>query len=296
MVGTFRSHAPGLRTRVFGIVGWPLEHTWSPELHSTLFARRGLDAVLVPLPVRDLREMTRMIDALGLEGLAVTMPHKRAARAIAQTESDRVLAAGVLNTLRRRDGRWESDSFDGPAVAELIAGHVKLAGARIVIFGAGGAARAAAASLAASGAHVTLTARRMEQAAEAARSVGDAAPSAARASIQATSLAKLPSITADVVIQATPMGSDGALLSSETSGILDALDGLGAAVALDMVSTPSDTEFLRRQRAAGRVTVDGLRMLALQAAAQQRWWVDDASAPAAEEVERVLRGISARHG
>lgn len=295
MLGAFRSSAHGPTTRVFGIVGWPLEHTWSPELHSTLFARRGLDAVLVPLPVRDVREMTRMIDALGLEGLAVTMPHKRAARVIAQTEPKRVLAAGVLNTLRRREGRWEADSFDGLAVTELVARHVELAGARIVIFGAGGAARAAAAELAASGAHVTLTARRMEQAEEAAHGVSEAVPVAAHGSIQATPLANLPSITADVVIQATPMGSDGAPHSSETPRILDALAGLSAAVALDMVSTPPDTAFLRRQRAAGRVTIDGLTMLALQAAAQQRWWVDDASAPAAEEVERVLREISARH-
>jgi shikimate dehydrogenase len=281
-LGTFGTNRVSPSTRACGIFGWPLATTWSPLLHSELFRERGIDARMVPLPVLDAAEMARLLDALDLDGAAVTMPHKVAARALAGTESRRVAASGAVNTLRRRGGNVEAESFDGPAVASLLSEMLDLRDARVVIVGAGGAACAAAAELVAAGAHVTVVARRVDCA--------EAVASATHAA--AAGLAELEGIPRDALVHATPAGSDGIPGLAMTPAALD------APIVLDMVTSPAETPLIARARARGRRVIDGLAMLAHQAAAQQVFWLEGTGVepPTSAQALRVLRGLVAARG
>ena len=281
-LGPFAVQDVSARTRIFAVFGWPLRETWSPRLHSELFRRRGIDARLMPLPVRDIDEARSLMGALDVEGAAVTMPHKEGIRSLAGSESAHVARSGVANTLRRRGDRLEAESFDGVAVADLLAEALDLRDARVLVMGAGGAARAAAAELVDAGARVTIVARRGSQAAEAASRTG-----AAAASLDA--LAGLPR---DVLVNATPVGSTGSPSFVADEGALD------AAVVLDMVTTPAQTPLVALARSRGRVVIDGLAMLARQAAAQQSFWLDGSGVmpPTPAEALSVLRNLAATHG
>lgn len=281
-LGPFRVGSVSKSTRAFAVFGWPLEATWSPLLHSTLFCARGVDARLVPMPVEAAGEMLQLMDALDLDGAAVTMPHKEAARALADTQSRRAASSGVANTLRRRDGRIEAESFDGPAVAALLSAAIDLRGARVVIVGAGGAARAAAAELAASGASVIVVARRLERAEAVASGTG----------ASAAALCELAGVPRDVLVNATPVGSLGFPGFVADPGALD------AAVVVDMVTTPAQTPLVALARSRGRRVIDGLEMLAHQAAAQQAFWLEGSGTPPTTPSEAlgVLREIVAGRG
>ncbi len=269
-------------TRVHAVLGWPLEHTWSPALHARLFTARGEDARLVALPVRDGGEARRLLERLRVRGAALTMPHKALARDLASRWHGAAGRLGSANTLRWRDGAWEAADFDGPAAAGALASVLELRDAEIAVAGAGGAARAAALALVAAGARVHVLARDVA----AAREVADLTGAAGSGPLDPDRLRR-----SDALVNATPAGSHG------VPGLLATDDALPRRAVLDMVTTPHRTELVERARAAGLSVVDGLAMLARQAAAQQRFWADAEGATGtgamleAEQVERTLRAI-----
>jgi shikimate dehydrogenase len=267
----------GPDTRLFGVIGWPLAHTWSPLLHGELFRRRGIDAVLVPLPVPDVASAMRLVSRLELEGVAVTMPHKRAWRRMtALSVSATARRCGAVNTLRRGEP-WEAESFDGAAALwalERAAGS--LGGRRVAVLGSGGAGAAAADALVRSGAHVIVLGRDATATGAVARALGSDHASFEDAALVAS---------CDAVVNATPVGSAGHPGSPLPEGILP------RRAVLDMVTTPASTELLRAAAQAGLATADGLSMLAHQAAAQQGWWLGVDMEP--EAAEAVLRALVA---
>lgn len=274
-------------TRVFGIFGWPLLATWSPPLHGALFRADGLDATLVRLPVRGVAEVRRLVDALGLAGAAVTAPHKVAARELLEREDASVPRAEGVNTLRVEEGgRLAGAAFDGPAALAALESVLPVAGRRIVVLGAGGAARAIAAELARAGARLAIHARREDAARELALRWGGTHGS----------LSAVPA-EADAIVNATSVG-----MAPDTAALPCSSDALGRAVVFDMVTTPPRTALLAAAERRGLTTVDGLSMLARQAAAQQRWWraawpTRVPEAPAEAMVETRLRElVAAREG
>ena len=122
---------PSARTRVVGLVGWPVEHSLSPRMQNEAFAAAGLDWVYVALPTPPgrLADAVRGLAALGFAGANVTTPHKRAAAELCETD------APSVNTLVFRGGRVEGRSTD----AAILDG---LAAESPVVIGDGGAATA----------------------------------------------------------------------------------------------------------------------------------------------------------
>jgi len=255
-------------TPLYAVVGWPLIETWSPVLHGALLRRSGRAGLLVPLPVREASAVLPLLEDLGVTGAAVTMPYKEVFGAASISLSERVGRTGSLNSLRRGPGGWEAESFDGPAALAALGGPASLAGRRVAVVGAGGAAAALLAELAAAGVDCTVLARRESAARVLAERLG----------VGSAPLGSLHSLAADVVVNATPA---------------DPCEPLAKGVAFDMRTTPPDTDWLRR--AAGRRLdlVDGLAMFARQAAAQQRWWGTDV---ADAETEDLLRELVAERG
>jgi len=250
-------------TRVFGIAGSPLAHSASPAMHAAAFAAAGIDAVFVPVETSDAAELLEIAHALDFEGLSITAPLKSKLVGRVHVHVDmHSRAIGAINTLRRRphttDGHdgWDGRNFDAPAFrGPLEAQGMDLSGRRVVVIGAGGAARAAVRELIPMGAVVEIAAR-------------DAAKGGALADeLGASTTSWPPAGQAALVVNATPVGTSPHV---ERSPI--AAGAMRAEVVYDLVYNPAMTTFLADARAAGARTIGGLEMLVAQAGRQFEWW------------------------
>lgn len=206
-------------------------------------------------------------------GLNVTLPHKIAALAAAARVEPQARLVGAANTLVNEDGTWTAYNTDveGFEAAVAAAGHDMTRGLKVILVGAGGAARAAAASLHQAGAKLTVLNRSAENAAKMA---ADLAPGAATGGLdELTRRAE----TVDLIINSASLGHAGAELP-------DLPPGHGRAF-LDLSYGKAAQDVLEAARAAGWEPHDGLPMLVAQAAAAFRLWFgiapDQASALAA---------------
>jgi shikimate dehydrogenase len=150
------------RTRLYGIIGDPIQQVRSPEVYTRKFAEAGIDAVLVPMHI-DSGEIDSVLPALlrlkNLDGLLVTSPFKTNALAVADEVHSRGRRIGAVNALRRDEqGRWHADMFDGEGfVRGLLAKGHSVTNKSALVLGCGGAGAAIAVSLADAGvAHITL--------------------------------------------------------------------------------------------------------------------------------------------
>ncbi len=237
--------------RVAGIVGRPVVHSLSPVIHNAWLEAAGIDAVYAAFSPEDEAGFEALVAAgrAGmLAGVNVTSPFKEQAFALADEASATARAAGAANILVFRDGRVRADNADGLGMLLAIqaqAPGVVLKGSPVVILGAGGAARGAAATLAGAGAQVRIVNRTRDRAEALAADLG-----------------------AGVTVAEGPAAFDGAVLVVNALSIQPELDlGLlqpGTAV-MDMTYKPVVTPLLRAAREAGLATVDGLGMLIGQA-------------------------------
>ena len=132
-------------TRLYGVIGLPVEHSLSPLIHNFLFRRHAIDAWYVPLPVSR-SAVGRLIDVLkvtSFHGLNVTTPHKEFVARRVPSVAEEVRVSGGANTLVRRGRRWRALSTDGSGLCRFLEDELRcpLEGKRIVVLGAGPAAR-----------------------------------------------------------------------------------------------------------------------------------------------------------
>lgn len=246
-------------TRVAGVVGRPISHSMSPILHNAWLAAAGMDGVYVPFSVQPGR-FTAFVDSLRggtVSGLNVTLPFKGEALALADEATFRARTADAANVLVfREDGTILADNTDGlgmlRAFAEQAPGFDPKAGP-VVILGAGGGSRGAAAAFVEAGCpDVRIVNRTLTKAQDIAEPLGAAAFAlneaakafdGAVAVVNATSAGLSGSPALDLPLEATPP----------------------SAVIMDMVYKPLKTPFLAQAEGLGRQTVDGLAMLIGQA-------------------------------
>ena len=249
------------KTVVAGVIGRPVRHSLSPILHNAWLAASDIDGVYVAFsPVAD--HLAAFVDGLrggAVRGLNVTLPFKEQALALADQASDRARRAGAANVLLfGEDGQVTADNTDGHGLLAAFAAQAPafLADAGpVVILGAGGAARGAAAAFVAAGApEVRVVNRSRERAA----AIADALCGAVRAFGLNEASAAL--VGAQALINATTLGLEGGEPLD-----LDLADLPNGAVVMDMVYRPLHTPLLRRARAEGHAIVDGLEMLIRQA-------------------------------
>ena len=259
-------HVVSGATSVYGVVGDPIAHSLTPSLHAAAFRALGVDAVSVALRAGADAAAT-VVDAvrrLSIRGLSVTMPLKDAVVAHCEERTDVVARLGAANCLTATErGTVLADSTDGDGLIEAIAcaGVRSVDGARCVVLGAGGAARAAVEALARAGAaDVAIVTRRPEAAAQASGLAAVARPGTAGDALEAL-----------VVVQATPVGMQDTA-AHDAAPLVDG-GALGAGqVAVDLVYHPRVTSWLARAEASGALTVEGVEVLVHQAAvALSRW-------------------------
>jgi len=248
-------------TAVAGVIGRPVRHSLSPIIHNAWLAAAGIDGVYVafsPAPDR----LASLIDGLrggAVRGLNVTIPYKEQALALADRASGRAQRAGAANLLVfSEDGAVTADNTDGwglLAAFGVQAPEFRAAAAPVVILGAGGAARGAAAAFVdADAPQIRLVNRTVARAEDIADALGDTVRVYGWDQV-AGALAG-----AGAVINATTLGLEGGSpLELDLTGLPP------SAVVMDMVYRPLHTPLLIRARAAGHEIVDGLEMLIRQA-------------------------------
>ncbi len=245
----------------FAVVGDPLRQSLSPAIFNAAFAAAEREALYLPLPAKRFADVLRLAEESGVRGLSVTMPFKGDALRVAATATDVARRIGAANTLRFEDGAWHAHNTDGEGLLAALAPHIGVAGRRVAVLGAGGAARAAAVALGDAGAHVTLYARDRDRVCEAAGDVG----------CTARRLAEYARGDANVVINATPVG-----MAATDETPIPTAELQGAELVLDMIYRPRVTRLLSEASERGCRAVSGLEMFLGQATAQHRWWFEEA--------------------
>ncbi|GIW73302.1 MAG: shikimate dehydrogenase (NADP+) [Planctomycetota bacterium] len=265
-----------------GIVGYPLTHSLSPELHAAFAEVLGLSLRYERYPVAaagSLAGRLAELAAAGLRGVNVTVPHKVRAAALARACTEEVRACGAANTLRFGGGALElahNTDLEGFARALAEAG-IAPARRSALVLGAGGAARAVALALRRAGGAVWVAARRIEQARALVRALealdsngvedGGAAP-ALRVCPWPERHAALAAV--ELVVNATPLG----MAPQAAAAPLEEQAGLSPRHAVvDLVYNPRVTLLLRRARAAGARAIDGTGMLVHQGIGALELWL-----------------------
>lgn len=278
----------GGHTALAGVIGWPVEHSRSPLMHNFWLAQYGIDGAYVPLPVRPgaFDVAVHGLRAAGFRGANVTIPHKEAAFRIVDRLDRSARRSGSVNTLVfAPDGAIEGFSTDGDGfVANVEAHGVVVKGGRALLLGAGGAARAIAASLLDRGVALTIANRtpaRAHELADAMRADADAGTMVDVAPWDALDTV-LPGC--DMLVNTTSLGMDG----GPAGGLpVDLARAASTLVVCDIVYVPRQTVLLHDAAARGLRHVDGLGMLIHQARLGFRKWfgTDPVIGP---EVEALL--------
>jgi shikimate dehydrogenase len=249
------------RTRVFAVAGHPIAHSQSPTLHNAWFAHHGVDGVYVALDVAP-DHTGAIVDAmrhLGIAGVNLTIPHKRNIIPMLDALTPAASAVGAVNVVFRDGQRLIGDNTDVGGLARCLTGPSSPQGRSVVVLGAGGAGRAAAAAVAGLGAsRVTVLNRTLDAAAAVARDLAPTWPGSA--------------FTADALTPEAFAAAAPALVIVATAGAADEQIATLPLEVVDADGTWCDINYWRSSdrfepvQRAGIRWMDGRGMLLHQAA------------------------------
>lgn len=246
------------QSEIYGIIGNPVHHSLSPLMHNAAFTAAGLNKVYVAFPASDGEAAVAAVRALGLGGVSVTIPHKQAVIPFLDALDPVAAKIGAVNTIVRHHELLRGFNTDWMGANRALEGELNLKGAKILLLGSGGSARAIGFGLQEAGARVVLASRSPEPGRELARilecpwvPLKDAGEQKADALVNATSVGMTPAFN-DTPIEAKFLAN--------------------FPVVMDIVYSPLETRLLREARAAGCRVIDGLQMLLHQGAAQFQLW------------------------
>lgn len=282
------------KTKVIGIFGYPVEHSFSPAMHNAAFAQLGLDYVYVPFPVEPelLGKAVDGIRALGLTGVNVTIPHKSAVMEFLDELSSEARLIGAVNTIVNREGFLTGYNTDAAGFVRSLQEDAGVTpdGSRLLVLGAGGAARAVSVQLALAGAAEICFSSPYPQEIKGLREVitGNTGTSVREARWERQEIAEALQ-NANLVINATPLGmhpDTGEMPPVEIEAIP------AGTVVCDLIYNPSETMLLQEARKRGLSTLNGMGMLLYQGAIAFRLWTgsEPPLSIMRQTLERVVAG------
>jgi shikimate dehydrogenase len=274
---------PGFRQELVALFGQPVEENPTQAMVEAAFGAAGLDWRYVTIEVApaSLGDAVRGARAMGFRGFNCTIPHKVAVVEHLDRLSRAATLIGAVNTVVREGDELVGENTDGAGFLAALRRRRDPAGSRVVLLGAGGAARAIGVELALAGAAaITVVNRSPERGAELGALLG------AHAEVSVEELAdrfRVPA-GADLVVNATSIGLYPDVDAEVPLGLAEVA---GCALVADVVPNPPETRFLREAAAAGCGTLDGLEMLVEQGRIGFRLWTG--VEPDAEIMSDALR-------
>ena len=265
-------------TQVYGVAGDPVEHSLSPIMMNAALRRESVNAVYLSLHAKSLKDLLACVRDIPIRGLSITMPYKQAIVDALENSDPLTRQIGACNTVvRSLDGKLYGFNTDVGGIVAPLEQRLHLAGARILVIGAGGVARAAAFGLKAKGAEVFITNRTPEKAQTLAR----------QAKAKYLKRADIAKTTFDVIINATPVGMG----NGKQSPLED--KELNTKYVFDLVYTPAETKLIKMARAKNLQVIPGLEMFVQQGARQFEIWTGK-PAPIAEMGYVVTKALERR--
>jgi 3-dehydroquinate dehydratase / shikimate dehydrogenase len=265
-------------TRVYGVAGDPIEHSLSPVIMNTALRRENVNGVYLPLHAKTLKDLMRCVREIPLHGLSVTMPYKQSILAHLDNTDAHTTKIGACNTVvRGQDGKLYGFNTDAAGVVRPLEQRLSIEHAKVLVLGAGGAARAAVFGLKERGAEIWILNRTSVKGQKLAR----------QAKARTIKRADLRKIAFDVIINATPVGMG----NTRDCPLKD--EEIQARVVFDMVYDPVETHLLQVARAKGIAVIPGVEMFVQQAARQFEIWTGK-PAPAGDMLRAVTIALQDR--
>jgi|SRR5579864_2012391 len=268
-------------TRVYGVAGDPVSHSLSPVIMNAAFRRENVNAVYLPLHAKTLKDLLACVREIPIHGLSVTMPYKQSILDYLDNTDSHTTKIGACNTVvRAQDGKLYGFNTDTAGIVRPLERRLNtLENARILVLGAGGAARAAVFGLKERGAEVYILNR----------SAAPAQKLARQARARTIKRADLKKLAFDVIVNATPVG-----MGNTRETPLQEKE-INARYVFDMVYDPMETRLLALARGKGAQVIPGLEMFVHQAARQFEIWTGK-PAPSEEMFKVVLLALQERLG
>ena len=265
-------------TRVYGVAGDPIEHSLSPVIMNTALRRENVNGVYLPLHAKTLKDLMRCVREIPLHGLSVTMPYKQSILAHLDNTDAHTTKIGACNTVvRGQDGKLYGFNTDAAGVVRPLEQRLSIENAKVLVLGAGGAARAAVFGLKERGAEIWILNRTSVKGQKLAR----------QAKARTIKRADLRKIAFDVIINATPVGMG----NTRDCPLKD--EEIQSRVVFDMVYDPVETHLLQVARAKGITVIPGVEMFVQQAARQFEIWTGK-PAPAGDMLRAVTIALQDR--
>jgi 3-dehydroquinate dehydratase/shikimate dehydrogenase len=279
LLETYRIDQVENSTRVYGVVGAPVRHSLSPLMQNAAFRRESVNAVFLALETKKLSDLLELVRELPVHGLSITMPFKQEILPFLEKTDALSEKIGACNTVvRAQDGRLFGFNTDVGGITRPIERRMTIRGSKVLVLGAGGAARAAVFGLVEKGAEVCILNRTPETAQKLARQ-------AKAKTIRREQVAKTQF---DIILNATPAGMTGHKLAS----ILEPHE-LNARIVFDTVYNPLETPMIRMAREKGIPVITGVEMFVQQGARQFEIWTGK-PAPEEEMMRVVLHTLRRR--
>ena len=262
-------------TQLFGVIGNPVRHSLSPIIHNGVFRRMGLNAVYLAFEVNNISAALAGVRGLGIRGVSVTIPFKTRIIPLLDELDGTAEKIQAVNTIAYQNGKLIGYNTDWVGALESLEERIPLKGRKVILLGAGGAARAIAFGLKEKGAEITIFNRSLKKAADLALDL--------RVAYQP--LSSIHQARGDVLVNATSVGmcphDDASPVGKEVLR-----EGM---VVMDIVYQPLRTLLLREAEEQGCQTIDGLEMLARQGAAQIQIWTGKKP-----EIQPILQELKGR--
>jgi 3-dehydroquinate dehydratase / shikimate dehydrogenase len=254
LLETYRIDQVDAATKVYGVAGNPIRSSLSPIMMNTAFRRETVNAVYLALQANKLSDLLKLVQEIPIQGFSVTMPLKQEIMEHLEKTDPLSAKIGACNTvLRAQDGKLYGFNTDVAGITGPLEKRMSLRGAKVLVLGAGGAARAAVFGLRDKGAEVFILNRTAETAQKLARQSG-------AKTIKKDAVAKTGF---DVIINATPIGMAGI----KAPQVLEAKD-LNTKLVFDLVYNPLETPLLRMARQKSIPIITGIEMFVQQGARQ----------------------------
>ncbi len=275
----YRIEQVDVATRVYAVVGDPIAHSLSPALMNAAFRRENVNAVYLALHAKTLKDLLTCVREIPIHGISVTMPYKEAILSHLDNTDAHTMKIGACNTVvRAQDGKLYGFNTDAAGIVRPLERRLNtLEGARILVIGAGGAARAAVFGLKERGSEVYILNR----------TAAPAKKLAHQARARIIKRADLRKLAFDVIINATPVGM-GNLRESPLQE-----QEINARYVFDMIYDPAETRFLKLAKERGAQIIPGIEMFVHQAARQFEIWTGK-PAPWDEMLRVVLLALQER--
>ena len=257
----YHFHSINQDTSLYGITGWPLVKTSSPEIHNKGYAAKGMNAVYIPYRSPLIADTLSFCEGIGVKGLSVTIPHKESVLYYLHEQSPEVVQIGACNTIVRKNNKWLGYNTDAPGfrrALEEFLGPVKIKHKKVAVIGAGGAAKAIVYVLKQMGARVCIFNRTVETAAQLADKYGFN-----YCQLDAHCAAKLDEYST-LIVQTTSVGMNAEGPSNSDNDPIYFYDFRGNELLFDIVYEPAITPVMKRASIAGCRVCNGYKMLEYQ--------------------------------